>query len=151
MFRQALAANQLAHTVLNCHGRPLTNHYQQTVKSAKKRAQSLIHCISQSPPLLQSYDNIREQAARGFIEKVQNTSDIPGKTRFIPHHCVKKNSTTTPIWIVYDCSCCQSADHPSLNDCLLTGPHFLNDLCLILLCFHLHKYAISADIEKAFL
>ena len=82
---------------------------------------------------------------------MQNTLESPGRTHYIPHHCVKKNSATTPIRIVYDCSCCQSANHPSLNDCLLTGPHFLNDLCSILLRFRTHKYAISADIEKAFL
>ena len=118
----------------------------------KKRAQSLVNRLSQSPQLLQTYDGIiREQVTRGFIEKVQNNLDSPGKTHYIPHHCVKKNSTTTPIRIVYDCSCRQSASHPSLNDCLLTGPHFLNDLCSILLRFRSHKYAISADIEKAFL
>ena len=38
-----------------------------------------------------------------------------------------------------------------MNDCLLTGPHFLNDLCSIILRFRTHNYAISTDIEKAFL
>ena len=105
----------------------------------KKRAHSLINRLSQTPQLLQTYDDIiREQITRGLV---QNTLDSPGKTHYIPHHC-KKNSATTPIRIVYDCSCRQSANHPSLNDCLLTGPHFLNDLCSILLRFRTHKYAI---------
>ena len=117
----------------------------------KKRAHSLVNRLSQSPQLLQAYNNIiREQVTWGFIEKVQNTSDCPGKTHYMPHHCVK-DSTTTPIQIVYNCSCRQSVNHPSLNDCLLTGPRFLNDLCSILLHFRSHKYAISADIEKVFL
>ena len=34
---------------------------------------------------------------------------------------------------------------------LLTGPHFLNDLCSILIRFRTHSYAVSTDIEKAFL
>ena len=124
-----------------------TNH-----EICKKRAHSLINRLSQTPQLLQTYDDIiREQVTRGFIEKVQNTLDSTGKTHYIPHHCVKKNSMTTPIRIVYDCSCRQSANHPSLNSCLLTGPHFLNDMYSILLRFRTHKYAISADIEKAFL
>ena len=80
-----------------------------------------------------------------------NTSKTPNKEHYILHHCVKKISATTPIRIVYDCSCRQSNEHPSLNDCLLTGPHFLNDLCSICLCFRTHSYAISTDIEKAFL
>ena len=88
---------------------------------------------------------------RGFIEKVTDTTENPHKTHYIPHHCVKKNSITTPIRIVYDCSCRQSRHQPFLNDCLLTGPHFLNDLCSILIRFRTHNYAISTDIEKAFL
>ena len=72
------------------------------------------------------------------------------KAHCIPHHCIKKN-TTTPIHIVYDCSCCQSSNQPSLNDCLLTGPHFLNGLCFIILHFWIYNYTASTDIEKAFL
>ena len=41
--------------------------------------------------------------------------------------------------------------HPSLNDCLFTGPPFLNDMCSILIRFRVHKYGFSTDIEKAFL
>jgi len=52
---------------------------------------------------------------------------------------------------MYDCSCRQSPDSPSLNDCLDPGPIFLVDLCTILLRFRQHKYAFSSDIEKAFL
>ena len=56
-----------------------------------------------------------------------------------------------PIRIVYDCSCCQSKEHASLNDCLLVGPPFLSDLCSILLRFQIHTFAFATDIEKAFL
>ena len=91
-----------------------------------------------------------DQLKRGFIELV-DTSKKSNKEHYIPHHCVKKNSSTTPIRIVYDCSCQQSDKHPLLNDCLHTGPPFLNDLCSILLRFRTHNYAISTDIEKAFL
>ena len=63
----------------------------------------------------------------------------------------KIRSSTTPIRIVYDCSCCESVDQPSLNDCLLTGPPFLINLVSIILRFCLNKYSVSTDIEKAFL
>ena len=39
----------------------------------------------------------------------------------------------------------------SLNDCLQIGAPFLQDLCSIIVQFHLHKLAIAIDIEKAFL
>ena len=80
-----------------------------------------------------------------------DTSSTSQSVHNIPHHTVKKESTTTPIRIVCDCSCKQSSSSPSLNDCLNPGPPFLNDLCSILLCFRQHKFAFSADIEKAFL
>ena len=64
---------------------------------------------------------------------------------------MKKESSTTLIRIVYDCSCKQSPSSPSLNDCLNPGPPFLNDLCSILLRFRQYNFAFSADIEKAFL
>ena len=117
----------------------------------RKRARSLAFRLSQTPDLLQKYNNIiSEQLNRGFIERV-STPEVTGQTHYIPHHSVKKNSITTPIRIMYDCSCCQSKNHPSLNDCLLTGPHFLNNLCSIILHFRIHNYAISTDIKKAFL
>ena len=70
---------------------------------------------------------------------------------YIPHHPVRKESSTTPIRIVYDCSCRQSQGQPSLNDCLMVGPTFLNDMCGILLRFRTHRFGLSTDIEKAFL
>ena len=117
----------------------------------RKRIHSLANRLSQTPGHLQTYNSIIcDQLNRGFIERVY-TPKKPGLTHFIPHHCVKKNSITTLIRIVYDCSCRQSKDHSSLNDCLLTGPHFLNDLCAIIIRFRTHNYSISTNTEKAFL
>ena len=38
-----------------------------------------------------------------------------------------------------------------MNDCLTTGPPLLNDLTAILVRFRRYRYAVTADIEKAFL
>ena len=118
----------------------------------QKRTRSLAHRLAQSPGLLQIYDSIlKEQLERGFIELVPDPSKGGGAAHYIPHHPVKKDSTTTPVRIVYDCSCQQSSEHPSLNDCLVAGPPLLADLCAIILRFRMHQYGISTDIEKAFL
>ncbi|XP_065883974.1 uncharacterized protein [Dysidea avara] len=117
----------------------------------QRRTRSLAHRLAKSPGLLQTYDGIlKEQLNRGFIELVTE-ADKSSPSHYIPHHPVRKDSATTPIRIVYDCSCRQSREHPSLNDCLLTGPPFLNDLTSIVLRFRIHLYGISTDIEKAFL
>jgi len=84
---------------------------------------------------------------RGFIERL--SSDYPA--HYFPHHPVKKNSVTTPIRVVFDGSCRQWKGSASLNDCLLVSPPFLNDLCSILLRFHVPTFTFATDIEKAFL
>ena len=100
--------------------------------------------------LQMSFSNIiAEQESRGFIGRVQTTSSH--NVHYIPHHPVRKESSMMPIRIVYDCSCRQSQNQPSLNDCLIVGPTFLNDMCGILLRFRIHRYGFSTDIEKAFL
>jgi hypothetical protein len=86
-----------------------------------------------------------------FIEKVDSDTPPTGQVHYIPHHPVKKESATTPIRIVYDCSCRKSQNSPSLNDCLESTPPILNDLASILVRFRIHSYAATTDIEKAFL
>ncbi|XP_053391450.1 uncharacterized protein LOC128554226 [Mercenaria mercenaria] len=127
---------------------PLPTNYEVT----KKRTENTIRRLQRDPYLLQKYDDIiTEQERRGFIEKVITDTPPTGQVHYIPHHPVKKESSTTPIRIVYDCSCRQSPNLPSLNDCLESTPPILNDLSNILVRFRLHKYAVTADIEKAFL
>ena len=116
-----------------------------------RRTRSMAYRLAKTPKLLQVYGAIiDEQERRGFIERV-DCSKQHGSVHYIPHHPVRKESSTTPIRIVYDCSCKQSPNSPSLNDCLDPGPPFLNDLCAILLRFRQYNFAFSSDIEKAFL
>ena len=115
-----------------------------------RRTRSMANRLAKTPHLLQVYNNIiEEQERREFIERVSGNAST--SVHYIPHHPVRKESLTTPIRIVYDCSCKQSPDLPSLNDCRNPGPPFLNDLCAILIRFRLHNIAFSSDIEKAFL
>ena len=115
-----------------------------------KHTRSMANRLAKTPHLLQIYNNIiEEQESRGFVERVMSNTST--SVHYIPHHPVRKESLTTPIRIVYDCSCKQSPDTPSLNDCLNSGPPFLNDLCAILIRFRQYNIAFSSDIEKAFL
>ena len=120
-------------------------------KICEHRTRALVRRLNNMPNLMRAYnDIIKEQERRGFIEKI-DSSPPTGPVHYIPHHHVNKDSKTTPIRIVYDCSCRLSGNHPSLNDCLEVGPSLVNDLCSILLRFRVHKIALSTDIEKAFL
>ena len=115
------------------------------------RTRSLAHKLALNPSLLTKYSDIlADQEHRGFIERVQDPVSTT-RCHYIPHHAVRKDSPTTPVRIVYDCSCHQVKNQPSLNDCLLTGQPQLNDLCCIILRFRLHPVGICTDIEKAFL
>ena len=90
----------------------------------ERRTRSLTRRLKQVPGLLEKYDSIiAEQERRGFIEKICS-SPFTKNVHYIPYHAVQKASSTTPICIVYDCSCCQSKDHPSLNDCLMIDHPF---------------------------
>nr|XP_006821304.1 PREDICTED: uncharacterized protein LOC102804420 [Saccoglossus kowalevskii] len=100
--------------------------------------------------LVTVYDNIiREQIEKGYIEEV--TQDNSEVGHYLPHRSVKKDSKTTPIRVVYDCSATPGKGQPSLNQCLDTGPPMLNSLTSILLRFRANPIALTADIEKAFL
>ncbi|XP_055591566.1 uncharacterized protein LOC129743554 [Uranotaenia lowii] len=69
---------------------------------------------------------------------------------YMPHHAVlKPDSTTTKLRVVFDASC-RTSTGVSLNDGLMVGPVVQNDLMSIILRFRLHRYAISADVEKMY-
>ena len=114
---------------------PLPTNYNV----CSRRTRSIARRLAQTPESLKMYgDTISEQLECGYIEPLPLTD-----AHCILYHPVKKDSLTTPICIVYDCSCRQSQMFPSLNDCLVAGPTLLNDMCGILLCFRLHNYGIS--------
>ena len=112
----------------------------------------MIQRLSQNPVMLKMYGQIiSDQEKRGFVEKVTEADNGLEKAHYIPRHPVKKDSSTTPIRIVYDCSCRQTHNSPSLNDCLMGTPPILNDITKILVRFRMNPVVMVTDIEKAFL
>ena len=116
------------------------------------RTRSTVRRLSKDPKTLAAYNEIiNEQLKRDFIERVTDPQTANNPCHYIPHHPVFKDSSTTPLRIVYDCSCTPNADQPSLNSCLSTGPDILNDMTASLVRFRCYQYGVTADIEKAFL
>jgi len=116
----------------------------QRLKSVVKKLVSL--------KKLSDYDAIiKDYLSRGIAEKVESDSEET-RTRVLPHHpVIKENSQTTKMRIVLDASAKSGKDDNSLNDCMIEGTNFLSNLLGILLRFRKGRYALTADIEKAFL
>ena len=79
---------------------PLPSNYS----ICARRTRSMAFRLAKTPDLLRMYSSIIEdQERRGFIEKVDsNLEHTTSTVHYIPHHPVKKESSTTPIKIVYD-------------------------------------------------
>ena len=83
------------------------------------------------------------------MERVEPSEDL-GQVHYLPHHAVvRRDKETTKVRVVYDASA--HSDGPSLNDCLHAGPKLNQKILDILLRFRVHRVAVIADIEKAFL
>ena len=71
----------------------------------KQRTRSIIRKLTADPEKLPIYsDIIQEQQSRGLIERMNNPDMTNGVCHYIPHHAVLKDSTTSPLRIVFDCS-----------------------------------------------
>ena len=122
-------------------------HLPSNFSVCKSRTCNLVSRLKESPTLFNLYNIILDQQKRGFIERLLPDHQLK-QAHYLPHHPVKKDSITTLIHIVFDGSCQQGMGLASLNDCLLMGPPFLNDLYSILLRFRVPTFAFATDIES---
>ena len=70
------------------------------------RLESLIKHLEKDPDLLQKYNIIQEQFAKGIIKRAESSEeDHENRKRCIPHHAViAPEKTTAKVRIVYDAS-----------------------------------------------
>ena len=121
--------------------------------SAMRRLNSLSARLKREPDLKEKYDQyFFDMLKDGIIEEVQiddNSDDNP--VFYLPHHpVVKESSLSTKVRPVFDASC-KGYNKISLNDCMNAGPNYLPDLPALLIRFRRWQYALTADIQKAFL
>ena len=107
---------------------------------AKRRLQGLLTRLRHHPEVLQEHNAIiQEQLTLGIVEKVSDdSSDDSSEARddihYLPHHAaIRTDKQTTKIRIVYDASARDKGI--LLNDCLLSGPKFEQNILDILLRF----------------
>ena len=91
---------------------------------------------------------IQEYLHNDFVEEVD---DPQIKGHYLSHHGVAKESSTTPLRVIFNASAKTKSSILSLNDALETGPSLTEKLANSLLSFRMGKFAIIADISKAFL
>ena len=119
---------------------------------AKRRLQGLFKWLRHHPEVLQEYNAIiQEQLMLGIVEKVSDdSSEARDDIHHLPLHAlILTDKQTTKIRIVYDASARDKGI--SLNDCLLSGPKFEQNILDIFLRFRTYRIALIADVEKAFL
>ncbi|XP_058839282.1 uncharacterized protein LOC131694798 [Topomyia yanbarensis] len=122
------------------------NKYQAT-----RRFLSLERSLQQDLERMAMYkDFIDQYISLGHMREV-SPQELEVRPQFIlPHHGVLKlDSSTTKLRTVFDASC-KSRSGLALNDTLLPGPTIQDTLVALVLRFRIHRYVVSADIEKMF-
>jgi hypothetical protein len=91
-----------------------------------------------TPEMLKIYDDIIQNGiARGVFEE---TTHSPASGHYLPHFFIlQPNRTTTPIRQVF----AANLGHPSLNECLHTGPSMIADLPTLLQPFRCHVIGVT--------
>ena len=99
------------------------------------------------------YDKIiRDQLDEGIIELVEpdRSSSEPGKCHYLSHHpVVKENRKTTKMRMVFNGSGALKG-HPSLNDCLESGPCLLPKLFDNIVRFRAYTGALCTGCSKTY-
>ena len=91
------------------------------------RIPSMARRLSRTPNLLKTYgDILTDYEARNFIERVNaaQPSDHTHFTFLTILLCHPKESSTTPVRIVFDWSCHQNPNSPSLTTASMLDHHF---------------------------
>ena len=124
-------------------------HLPANRKMAINRLESLEKKFQKNPDFAKLYhDQIEEYITLGHTrqltkEEAKCNSKI---TNYIPHHGVLNINKPGKVRVVFDVSA--KFQNTSLNDNLLPGTDFLNNLVSVLLRFREGRFAVISDIEK---
>lgn len=121
-------------------------------QAAEVRLHSLSRKLGKDPQLQAAYDSaLEEMETEGIISEVSETDVNDAPVFYLPHRpVVRASSSTTKVRPVFDASA-KGPNLVSLNDCLESGPCLLSDLVGVLIRFRRWRFAVTADIRKAFL
>ena len=112
----------------------------------------VVHKLEKDHMLSQYREVFEQQESEGIIERIAVDPKDFKNYVWIPHRPVFKSDaqTTTKIRPVYNCSL-KTKGGNSLNEASYPGVNLMSDMLELLLMFRTNKYAMLADIRKAFL
>ena len=116
-------------------------------KLASKRLECLKRKLEKDSELFEKYkDKIDEYLNLGYAKQVPENLQNPqvGEAWYIPHHATMQ----TKFRVVFDCAA--RFNNTSLNEQLLKGPDFTNNLVGVLIRFRQDQYAFTCDIKSMF-
>ncbi|KAJ8031990.1 hypothetical protein HOLleu_25384 [Holothuria leucospilota] len=125
----------------------LPNNYQ----AAEQRLHLLGKRLQRDPQLHKGYaDGMRDLVTKGYAEVVSDgySKCADGEEWYLPHHPVFHPQKLDKLRIVFDCAA--KYQGVSLNEKVLQGPDFTNNLLGVLLRFRLAWVAIMEDVEAMF-
>ncbi|XP_015118162.1 uncharacterized protein LOC107041872 [Diachasma alloeum] len=124
---------------------PLQNNRATAERRLENTRKKLIN-----DKLLEDYEKVFDECiSEGIIETVPK-DELDNVAYYMPHRHVVKEGSTTRIRPVFDASA-RDKQHPSLNQCLETGPNLIELIPSLILRFREKRVGVIADIRKAFL
>ncbi|XP_055714803.1 uncharacterized protein LOC129808922, partial [Phlebotomus papatasi] len=117
---------------------------------AEKRFRCIERRLQRDENLYIQYrDFMRQYESLGHMRKLPEGYTSPKPAVYLCHHPVIKESTSTPVRVVFDASA-KTTSGKSLNSVLLVGAKTQDDLFEILLRFRQHNVILKADIQKMY-
>ena len=122
---------------------------QNNRSMAESRLRMLKRKFSANPQLADDYSKtVEAYISDGHAKLVEDCDSNDQGQWFLPHHAVFKRSNPSKCRVVFDCA----AEYKgiSLNDAVLQGPNFLNNLAGVLIRFRKEPVAVIGDIKLMF-
>ncbi|XP_077266386.1 uncharacterized protein LOC143899738 [Temnothorax americanus] len=119
---------------------------------ALRRFKALEARLITQPDMYSEYKKfMQEYIDLGHMREVdESTESTPSQSYYLPHHAVRKEtSTTTKFRVVFNASS-KTDTGISLNDVLMVGPNQQEDLFSILVRFRTFLIALTADVVKMY-
>ncbi|XP_015751232.1 PREDICTED: uncharacterized protein LOC107331194 [Acropora digitifera] len=118
---------------------------------AKIRLHHLKRRLERDKDLYEKYSSaISSYATKGHAHKLtkEEAERRTNKTWYLPHHPVISHNKPGKVHVVFDAAA--KFHGTSLNDQLLQGPDYINNLAGVLMWFRQEEVGLTADIEQMF-